>query len=100
MFAATVVFLAPFTKISILPFAKSLDAKYLSVTLKFSVAVLVGASTVELIFSINGSTTSTIVSEPVPAGMLTPDVIVVVTFWLPAVSCILLAGIATVITPL
>jgi len=98
--AETVSFLAPLTQISMLLFDNSLEAKYLSVTLKFRVACCFVTSTVVLIFSINGSTTSTIVSEPVPPGILTPDVSVVVTFWLPVVSFIWLAGITTVITPL
>ena len=60
----TVSFFAPLIQTS--AFDKSTLSKYLSVTLKLRVAVLAGAFTVALIFSINGSTTSTTVAD-VPA---------------------------------
>ena len=44
-------------------FVNVLESKYLSVTLNLTVAVLAGAFVVELIFSTNGSTTSTTVAD-------------------------------------
>ena len=99
----TEVFRVPLTKTWILSFVNELESKYLSVTLNLTVDVLAGAFIVELIFSTNGSTTSTTFEsvDTEPPRILTPDVNVVALFPFPVIlSSILFAGIATVTTPL
>ena len=90
----------PSTVICKFSFVNVLLAKYLSVALNVSAAVPAAGSTVEVIFSTNGCTTSTTSPVPAPPGKLIPDVMVVALFPFPVVSINLSAGIATVITPL
>jgi len=97
----------PLTKTFILFCVNVLFAKYLSVILKLTDAVLLTALAEEVIFSTNGSTTSTTWSFPEPPGRLIPDVIVVVLFLFKFVlspvipiSATLFCGITTETTPL
>ena len=95
----TLVDFVPFTYTAVLV-DNVLVAKYLSVPWIVTVPVLAFASTVKLVTSMCGATTSTTSAVPVLSGKSIPVVIVVAVFWFDESSFAFEAGIATVITPL
>ena len=96
----TAEFSVPFIRTFIVSFVNVLFAKYLSDILTVIDAVFATAFTELLIFCTYGSTTSTSFSEPVPPGIVIPEVIVFAKFVFPVVSSTLPAGTTTVTTPL